>query len=178
MRLIDQKIWNSLRFRRNIVDIKERYFWLYLLTCANSKSCGIFYLPIDTMVIESKLTENEIKEYLKKFQELNLIVYCYDYEEILIYNFPRYNIVRLGKPMEDCIRSELSLVKNTSLIAKMITFLQKYIDTRTNDKKIDTLKRILNIYINNNTNININNESCNDTISEEEWQQLLKELGE
>lgn len=181
MRIIEQTMWQDAKFRKNIKDIKERYFWLYLLTCSSSKTCGIFYLPTDLMIMETMLSEREILDMLAKFTKLGLILYNIDEEEILIYNMPKYNLCRLGKPMEDCLKKELSLVKDKRLIQEMVKHLTSYCYERTNDKKISILERAINIYkesININTNTNTINESCHDTINDEDWKNILEDLGE
>lgn len=179
MRVIEPKLWNSQKWRRSMTDIELRYFWLYLLTCPFSKSCGIFYLPIDTMIMETKISQEKVEKHLKELISLKMIDYNYDTEEIIIYNFPKYNIIRLGKPMEDCLKSELSSVKEIKLIKNMIGYLESYIKTKVNDKKINILTNILNIYKESiSISITINNESSNESCDEEEidWDELMKQM--
>lgn len=178
MRILSQQLWQTQKWRKKIKDIKERYLWLYLLSCPNSKTCGIFYIPTETIANETKLSEEDVIKYLNHFKELSMVDYNEETEEILIYNFPKYNIIRLGKPMEDCLRSELSLVRDTNLIRKMISYLEKYIEYRVNDKKINMLTNILNIY-NKSISISITTESlddsCHDTKEEDvDWDELMK----
>lgn len=132
--------------------------------------------------MESKLSEASIETYIKHLSALKMVKYNEETEEILIYNLPRYNIIRLGKPMEDCIRKELSLVKDKSLIKDIIVYLDSIGDSK--------LTNITNIYksITITTNTNTNNESCHDTKhnphdplskeENEEWEKMLKEMDE
>lgn len=182
MRIIEPSIWTDIKWRKLIKSTNERLFWFYLLTCPMSKTCGIFYLPIENMVLESRLREEQVEEYLKHFTEIGLIDYNYETEEIIIYNFPRYNIIRLGKPMEDCLKKELSLIKDIKLIEKMIAFIENYLTSRPNDiKKSNILNNILNIYKTNTittTTITTTNESCHESSDEEEeklnWDELIE----
>jgi hypothetical protein len=128
--------------------------------------------------MESKLSEASIETYIKHLSVLKMVKYNEETEEILIYNLPRYNIIRLGKPMEDCIRKELSLVKDKSLIKDIITYLDSIGDSK--------LTNITNIYKSITTNTNIKNDSCHDTKynpqeplskeENEEWEKMLNEL--
>lgn len=173
MRIIDQNIWTDSKWRKQIKDITERYFWFYLLTCPFSKSCGIFYLPIENICMDTKLTEEQVEKYIKKLTAHGLIKYNNDTEEILIYNYPRYNIIRLGKPMEDCINKELSLVKDKKLIESMITYLEQYISNSVNSKKNNILTSIISIYkttININTNTSTNSDTSNDSY---DWEKMF-----
>jgi len=54
---------------------------------------------------------------LQRFRDHHeLIKYNEDTREIAIKNWGKYNLNRGGKPILDCVRSELKLVKDTSLI--------------------------------------------------------------
>ena len=153
-----------------------------------SKSCGVFHLPLDMIAFESKLSEQEINDCLKELELNNFCYYSKKSEEIAIYNYPKYNISNMGKPMIDCVSKDLSLVEDRTLVDRLIMSLRDYqktlgdshrellvesmIDVYSNfasnvEIKEKTIFKEKDIKTNTNTNTNTNsdtsNDSCNDS---------------
>lgn len=197
---IDSDIWGDKRFRKELTKVDEKYLWLYLLSCPKSNSVGIFELPKDTISYETGLPLERVNEIMQRLIEVGFITYNELTEEILIYNYPKYNIRAWGKPIVDMIEKGLSMVKEPTLILQMVHYMRMCIIDRPNDKRNKLLAQALPLYekaieplleeqqdsnlynTNNNTNTNINtnnettNDSCNDT-EEKSWNELLNELG-
>lgn len=203
---IDSDIWGDKRFRKELKSIEEKYLWLYLLSCPKSNSVGIFELPIDTISYETGLPLEKVESIMQKLIEIGFITYNELTEEILIYNYPKYNIRTFGKPIVDMIEKGLSMVKEPALILQMVHYMRISINDRPNDKRNKLLAQALpyyekaieplleeqqdsnlSIYINtnNNTNTNIktNSESSHDTTHEschdtgyKGWNDLINEL--
>ena len=79
-----------------------------------------------------------------------LIKYNLSTREIAIKNWGRYNLDRGGKPMMDCIKKELEMVSDISLI-----------DYISENIKREDIKEVFVNYINKIKNLN--NDTCNDT---------------
>lgn len=181
-RMIATGLWQDKEFRK-IKSIKTRYLWIYLLSCPMSKICGIFHLPLDVIAFESKLSEEDIDKCLQELEVNNFIYYDRESEEIAIYNYPKYNINNMGKPMVDCITRELDLVVNKKLVSRVIDSLRDYQKTLGTEHKTDLVENIIGVYsqyvndgedlertiikervLNTNTNITTNTNTNSDTI--------------
>lgn len=140
-RKIDTQIARDIQWKE--MSIKVRYFWFYLLTTDFSKTIGIFYLPLDIVATETDLDISEIKQYLAKLTELKLLVYSPESSEVVIFNYPKYNIFGWNDFMKKQIMSELSTIKNLNLIKIIIFYLQNYVLTRPNDRRTQYLSKAI-----------------------------------
>lgn len=185
IKAIDSNVWLDQKWRRNLKDIKLRYLWFYLLSCPNSKSCGVFYLPLDQITYDTKLDEEETEKFLKVLEDNDLCKYNQATEEIAIYNFPKYNIRNTGKPIIDMLNRELSAVKEKSLVNAVFEKLCQYKNNTKEQSKFLHYETLTNIYKNyckggdivgelNNTNTNTYtntdtpHDSCTDSLSDTE----------
>lgn len=144
-RMIATSMWQDKEFRK-LKSIETRYLWVYLLSCTMSKSCGIFHLPIDMIAFESKLTEQEIEKSLKELEMNGFCYYSKKSEEIAIYNYPKYNISNMGKPMIDCVSKDLSLVEDRSLVDRVILSLYDYKKSLGEEHKAMLVDSMIYVY--------------------------------
>ena len=129
---------------------REKLFFLYLLTCPYSKQIGIYKISIKQIAFDLGFTKPFVKSTLLKFQdEYNIIRYNEDTNEIAIFNWGKYNLIRLGKPMEMCIEKELKEVKDLSLIEYVLSGMQKC-----------KASEIYNRFLQNKTLENTTNNTC------------------
>ena len=167
-RMISTELWEDMIWRNEITNIETRYLWLYLLTNKNTNISGIYHLPLDIVALDTKLSLNALKSALNELVDKKLCDYSWKTEEIVIYNYPRYNINKLISPIADSISRHLHFVKDKSLIDKMYYSLSKYEDDATRqitklyrpylqEKKLD--KKEYNSKNNSNSNINSNNNT-------------------
>ena len=131
-RKIDTKIARDSRWKE--MPIRVRYLWFYLLTTDFSQIIGIFYLPLDMVAAETGLDIVEVKQYLMELTDLKMLLFSPDTSEVIIFNFPKYNIFGWNEYIKSQIENELATVKNLNLIKIMIDTLHKFIKKRTNDK--------------------------------------------
>lgn len=75
---------------------KDRYFYLYLLTNANTTKNGIYRITVEQMATHLGYSIGIVKELLKRFIEHHKLI-CYDFEteEIVIKNFWEKTFVKL-----------------------------------------------------------------------------------
>lgn len=183
-RVIDTTLWEDSKWRKEIKSPKARLLWLYLLTCPSSKSIGIFHLDIDKVAFDTRLDEDEVKQFLMQFTDLEMCIYNIETEEIIIWNYPIYNICSWGKPMQDKIRSELGTVDNNESIRQMQEHLNQFVKTHPQDKRAElmfkvvelfnaclepikereTLKESKSLSKSNSNNNSISNSNYNDTV--------------
>lgn len=95
----------------------DRYFYLYLLTNPNTTSTGIYTISKKQIAFELGYSYQSVEELMDRFiNHHKLIRYNSDTREVALKNWGKYNLVRGGKPVMDCLTKELGLVKDTSLI--------------------------------------------------------------
>lgn len=123
-RVISTNLWNDTKWE-GITSIRTRYVWLYLLTCPNSNSCGVWQLPLKYAIVDTKLDEDEIKRSIRELQDLKLCIYDKGNEEIAILNYPIYNLRNITPQIANIVRIGLKSVKNTNLIKAVYLTLKK-----------------------------------------------------
>lgn len=118
---------------------EDKYFFLYLLTNPHTSQVGIYHLPYKIAAFELGYSVEAVKSLLQRFQDrYGVITYSKDHQEIAIMNALKHNIVKGGKPVIDCIKSELSRVKDVDLIVTVNDHLQDFWNSssRKTDKVI------------------------------------------
>ena len=160
---------------------EDKYFMLYLMTNPHSRQAGIYKLNKKIAAFELGYSVESVSALLDRFEnKYHRIIYSAKEQEIAVLNAPKYNIVKGGKPVLDCIEKDLSQVKDKSLISRMYQHLKTYFDESDKPsiqqvgevwkKASDTFKEV-----NDNDNDNDNdrivdvsyNESYHESLSEE-----------
>jgi hypothetical protein len=106
------------------LSAEDRYFYLFLLTNPLCTECGIYPITLRKMTYYTGYSEDVIKAILKRFIDGKRIVHDTSTDEICILHKPNY-IDRLGKPVVDCLISELKKVKNKTLINRQLEFVTR-----------------------------------------------------
>lgn len=91
---IERSFWTDPYIKK--LTLKERYFYLYLMTNHHAHYSGVFYLPYIYMIEESNLNRKEIVQSLKKLNDK--IQYDNDTEVIFIINMFKYQYGKGGNP--------------------------------------------------------------------------------
>lgn len=197
-RKIDTKIARDSRWKE--MPIRVRYLWFYLLTTDFSQLIGIFYLPLDMVAAETNLELDEIKQYLMTLTDMHLLLFSPDTSEIVIFNYPKFNIFGWNDYIKAQVEKELSNVKNLNLIKIMRDTLKSFIFERTNDKyksnflyeAMKCCDRALKPYINSqekeksikekgldvdkDVDLDVDNNGMNkkDLIEKDKWEQMVE----
>ena len=162
-RIVDMGFWTDGKV--DGFSWKDKYFMLYLLTSPYSKQLGIYEISIKQAAFQMSCSVEEFNELLERFEtKYGIIIVSREDElicEVAILNYLRHSIVKGGKPVEDCIRKEMALVKNRSLLDAVFSHLHEII-SRSPDSVNDTVKKIVSEFIENK------NEKENDDDNEGE----------
>lgn len=150
---------------------EDRYFMLYLLTNPHTKQCGIYHLPIRMIAMEMGHSQDSIKAVIERFEvKFKNIIYNRETQEIAILNFLKHSIIKGGKPVNDCIKKELTLIKDISLIIKVYNHLLPYFNKQIALKETEEtqsmyvgVKNVFNDFFNVNE-IKIDNDNENERI--------------
>ena len=137
---------------------EDKYFMLYLLTNPFTTQLGIYEMRIKQAAFQLGYSEDAVNVLLDRFENTyGIIIYSKETREVAIKNFLRHSIVKGGKPVEDCIKKEMSKVKNKSLINRVFDFISDKDDLN------ETVKKIINEYDNDNDNDNDNERIVHDS---------------
>lgn len=185
-RIIDTNIWEDDKLSE--LPITTKLVWLYLLSCPKSQAIGIFHLPIRNIAYHTNLSDEIVKDALLYFQENKMAEYSEKTQEILIYNYVRYNIIKITPNIEYMIKRELGNIKDKDLIVKLSKYITDNINNYSNNNYI--LNKILsfcnthtNTYTHTNTNTNTNTKDIDTTNTahtheEQSWDELVKEIND
>lgn len=125
-RPVDTSFWEDDKIIDQFTP-EDRYFMLYLLTNPHTTQVGIYHLPYKFAAFELGYSLEATKSLIDRFEnKYHVIAYSKDHQEIAVLNALKHNIVKGGKPVEDCIRSELRQVKDTVLIEKVYNHLDDF----------------------------------------------------
>lgn len=124
---------------------EDKLFMLYLLTNPNTTQLGIYELPVTTCSRDLGYDVKTIQKLFKRFEEYGIAKRSDDTNEVAIKNYLVYSITRGGKPLEDCIETELKRVKDKSLVDFVFGNLQ------TKDNLNQSVKNVINRYLNKPT---------------------------
>ena len=110
-RNIHTSFWEDSKVQEDMGK-DEKYFFLYLLTNPHTSQIGCYEITIRQMQYETGLSENEIEQYLERFEkEFKIIEYSKTTKELLIKNWYKYNFTKSPK-MFAYIKKEMQNIKN------------------------------------------------------------------
>ena len=167
-RLVDTSFWTDGKVDE--FSPEDKYFMLYLLTNPFTTQLGIYEISIKQVAFQMGYSVDAVKVLLERFESTyEMIIFSRDTNEIAIKNFLRHSIIKGGKPVEDCIKREMSKVKNKSLISDIFGHISDKDDLNATVKKI--ISEFQNENQNDNDNDNDNDvsypvsyhDSCNDS---------------
>lgn len=125
-RIVDTRFWTDEKVMEEFSP-EDKLFMLYLLTNPHVALLGIYQISKKQMAFELGYSIDTINVLLDRFENTyKIIKYDDNTREIAILNFLKYNIVKGGKPIEDCLNKEFNEVKNKELVILVINHLKDY----------------------------------------------------
>ena len=138
-RIVDTSFWTDGKV--DIFSPEDKYFMLYLLTNPFTTQLGIYELSVKQAAFQLGYSTETINVLLERFEnKYNMIIYSKKTHEIAVKNYLRHSIIKGGKPVEDCIKKEMSKVKNKALIKEVFEFISEKDDLNS------TIRKIINEY--------------------------------
>ena len=119
------KFWNDDKVME-LFSVEEKLLFLFLLTNPNTTQIGVYKILPKEIAFMTGFEEEEVSIMLELFEkEYKLIKYNKLTHEIAIVHWARYNLNKAGgKPMMDCISSELSRVEDVSLLQVILDHIK------------------------------------------------------
>jgi hypothetical protein len=125
-RIVDTRFWTDEKVMEEFSP-EDKLFMLYLLTNPHVALLGVYQISKKQMAFELGYSIDTINVLLDRFENTyKIIKYDDNTREIAILNFLKYNIVKGGKPIEDCLNKEFNEVKNKELVILVINHLKDY----------------------------------------------------
>lgn len=153
-RIVDTAFWTDGKVDE--FSPEDKYFMLYLLTNPFSTQLGIYEISIKQVAFQLGYSVDTVKVLLERFEnKYGIIIFSADTNEVAIKNFLRHSIIKGGKPVEDCIKKEMSKVKDRTLLCQVFSHISDKDDVN------ETVRKIIIQYENQNENEN-ENENDND----------------
>ncbi len=153
-RKIYTKFWKDGKVIEELTP-EDKFFFVYLLTNPATTQIGIYQITKKQMSFELGYSIETINSLMDRFENHHkLIKYNLSTREIAIKHWGRYNLDRGGKPMIDCIKKELGMVSDISLI--------RYVSENI---KREDIKNVFRTYMNNDNidDLCMNNKINKDT---------------
>jgi DnaD/phage-associated family protein len=105
---------------------EDKLFYLYLLTNANTTQIGIYKITRKQMAFDLGFSIESVHTVMDRFIHHHKVIrYNPETRELAIKNWGKDNLYKAGKPVMDCIYSELKEVEDTSLIQYVSEPIQK-----------------------------------------------------
>nr|WP_263326286.1 DnaD domain protein [Neobacillus sp. Marseille-Q6967] len=96
---------------------EDKYFYLYLLTNPHTTQIGIYKITKKQMAFDLGYSIESVHSLMERFIEHHKVIrYNPETRELAIKNWGKNNLHKGGKPVMDCIFSELKDVEDPSLI--------------------------------------------------------------
>jgi hypothetical protein len=96
---------------------EDKYFYLYLLTNSNTTQIGIYKITKKQIAFDLGYSIEGVHSLMERFIHHHKVIrYNPETRELAIKNWGKDNLHKAGKPVMDCIFSELKEVEDTSLI--------------------------------------------------------------
>lgn len=161
-RIVSTSFWSDSKV--DTFSPEDKYFMLYLLTNPHTTQLGIYEFSMKHAAFEMGYSVETVQALLSRFQDrYKIIRYCQDTGEIAIKNYLKHSIIKGGKPVLDCLKKELSQVKNKELVN--FVFL-----ANQNSENATVREFILYIQDKYKLNDNVNdNDNDNERIVDDSW---------
>lgn len=109
-RTISPTFWNDAKVS-DCFTAGDKYVYLYLLTNPKTNICGCYELSRKQIVLDTGLEQGEIAEALDRLARVHQVIgFCEETREVLIYKWGRYNWTRSEK-LASAVRSVAEHIK-------------------------------------------------------------------
>jgi DnaD/phage-associated family protein len=124
-RMVRVDFWNNPIVLEEMTP-EDKYFYLYLLTNPHTTQTGIYKITKKQMAFDLGYSIESVHSLMDRFTDHHkLIRYNSETRELAIKNWGKYNLHKGGKPVMDCIFSELKEVEDHSLIQYVAESINK-----------------------------------------------------
>lgn len=113
------------------LSLEAQHLFIYLLTCEHINICGIFELPDPYIILESKLTQEQLDKAKKELQDMSKVIF--EDSWIFVVNARKNNNYENSEDNKKCLVKELLRVPKN-----VMTVFNKYNPYESIDTTVDT----------------------------------------
>ena len=136
-RHVRTEFWRDAKVLEEMTP-EDKLFFLYILTNGNTTQIGIYKIPKKQMAFELGYSVESINTLIDRFENhYKVIRYNPKTRELAIKRWGKYNLVKGGKPIIDCVKKEVKEVKDKSLLAYVAQYIHKEEIKKEFEKLID-----------------------------------------
>lgn len=136
-RHVRTEFWKDAKVLEEMTP-EDKLFFLYILTNGNTTQIGIYKIPKKQMAFELGYSVESINTLIDRFENhYKVIRYNPQTRELAIKRWGKYNLVKGGKPIIDCVKKEVTEVKDKSLLAYVAQYIHKEEIKKEFEKLID-----------------------------------------
>ena len=136
-RHVRTEFWSDAKVLEEMTP-EDKLFFLYILTNGNTTQIGIYKIPKKQIAFELGYSVESINTLIDRFENhYKIIRYNPETRELAIKMWGKYNLVKGGKPIIDCVKKEVKEVKDKSLLAYVAQYIHKEEIKKEFEKLID-----------------------------------------
>ena len=136
-RHVRTEFWRDAKVLEEMTP-EDKLFFLYILTNGNTTQIGIYKIPKKQIAFELGYSVESINTLIDRFENhYKIIRYNPETRELAIKMWGKYNLVKGGKPIIDCVKNEVNEVKDKSLLAYVAQYIHKEEIKKEFEKLID-----------------------------------------
>jgi hypothetical protein len=171
-RMVTTDFWKSPIVLEEMTP-EDKIFYLFLLTNPETTQTGIYKITKLELAFYLGYSIETIHMLMERFtKQHKLILYNSETREIAIKNWGKFNLHRGGKPIMDCLISELKEVEDTSLIRYVLEMIDRpeirsLYESFCSKEDIYTAEEMVNQDV-NNTYVHTEYEELVDTSMEQQ----------
>lgn len=103
----------------------DKLFFLHLLTNDQTTQIGVYCITKKQIAFELGYSIDVVENLMDRFiNQYKLIKYNTKTRELGIKHWGRYNFIKGGKPIEDCVRKELDEIKDKELLSYVLPYIK------------------------------------------------------
>ena len=114
-RHVRTEFWRDAKVLEEMTP-EDKLFFLYILTNGNTTQIGIYKIPKKQIAFELGYSVESINTLIDRFENhYKIIRYNPETRELAIKMWGKYNLVKGGKPIIDCVKKEVKFKKSTNI---------------------------------------------------------------
>lgn len=114
VRSVKSELWASRAFHR--LTPNEKVLYLYLLTGPVTSDTSVFLMPLDQAALDTGLSIKEVETSIRHFEELELVVYNWENEEICVVDYFRYGSNPVGGLQYEMYCKDFDKIQSKELV--------------------------------------------------------------
>lgn len=118
VRSVKASTWSSRKFHR--LTPEEKTVYLYLLTGPMSSDTSVYLMPLDQAALDVGMSIGDVEIIIRHFEELELVVYNWDEEEICVIDYFTYGTTPTSGLVYEMYAKDFDKIHDRELIEYVV----------------------------------------------------------